>query len=279
MLRKLFILLDEMPESRELLQQSVHLLSDSKLPFVTTAYINGATDIDYSPLFDRAHLNNNQYTYSDIVDKIYHHADTVDEISALGIKFQYEQTGARPIIYLDEDMPELKFLNDARYHDMLVIGQSTMRHIVATERGRHMLKRILAKTEIPTLLLANGITRFKTIILMYDGSARSMEAIKLFCYLMGKHMLTSQLVLFTIINEQSAENESKACDFIKKYRIDFSVKRVYENEQWFELDTYLNELSEYLLVNGADRDYITEDIIYNTANSKLLNGKQSAFIF
>jgi hypothetical protein len=279
MLRKLFILLDEMPESRVLLQQSVQIVSAVRKPSVTTAYINGATEMNYMPLFDKAYLNNNQYTFADIVDKIHHHEKSSDATSALSIKFQYEQTGARPVLYLDEDMPESKFLSDARYHDLLVIGQSTMRNIVATESGHQILKRILQKTETPTLLLANDISSFKNIVLVYDGSTRSMEAIKLFCYLLGNHFMTNNIVLFTVINEQSIANESKACDFIKKYRIDFSIRRVYEHEHWFELDNYLNELNEYLLVNGACREYIIEDIIYHTDNSRLLNGKQSAFIF
>jgi hypothetical protein len=279
MLRKIFLLLDEMPESQQLLQQSVQLLSGSKQPSVTTAYLNGATHLDYSPLFDKAYLNNNQYTYADIVDKIYHHEGSVNDTAALGMKFQYEQTGARPVLYLDDEMPENKFISDARYHDQLVIGQSTMNHIVTSTRGKQILKRILLKSETPTLLLADNTKNFKNIVLVYDGSTRSMEAIKLFGYLMGTHFSSNQISLFTIINEQSASNERKAYDFIKKHRIDFSIKRVYENENWNELDEYLTDLNEFLLVNGASRDYIVEDIIYNTPNSKFLKGNRSAFIY
>jgi hypothetical protein len=87
-----------------------------------------------------------------------------------------------------------------------------------------------------------------------------------------------KIIIYTVITQKSVEGEKDICDFIKQYKLQFSIQRSYPNEYEYELAQFLLNLDDVLLVTGINKRMITEGISEFRNESLFMQGNRGVFI-
>lgn len=278
MVKNMLILMDGTRDSEKLLDLSVRLFNQSNNQYNAT-FINGIRNKHLGDLFEiPSESLNYYYSYSDILDKILHtEQENSNEFIERFIN-KCEELNIRTRVYLNEDDSEKGFASDSMFSDLLVIGKSIFTRKYSDKSSIEILESTLSKARCPILLLPNESPSFKNIVILFDGTQRSFDAIKLFVYLSADQLKKNKVMLFTIVNEHTIISEKNVCDYIKVHQPFFSVNRIYPDNYYNELLSGLSDLDEFLLVTGVSRHEIIEDVISNRENSFYLKGNRSVFM-
>jgi hypothetical protein len=126
-------------------------------------------------------------------------------------------------------------------------------------------------------LLSGEQQSFKNVVLLYDGSKKSFDAIKLFMYLMNDQIQENNMFLNVVVTADSATQERSVIDYLKNYKQYFSIQRVYPENYYKELLVLLANLDQFLLVSGVNKDEIIDDMLLHKQNSFFMNPKRSIF--
>ncbi|MBP7262470.1 MAG: hypothetical protein KBB37_14380, partial [Bacteroidia bacterium] len=189
-----------------------------------------------------------------------------------------EELNIRTRVYLDEVDSEKGFASDSMFSDLLVIGKSIFTRKQSDKSSIEVLESTLSNAKCPVLLLPNESPSFKNIVILFDGTQRSFDAIKLFVYLSADQLKKNKVTIFTIVNEHTVVSEKNVCDYLKVHQPFFSVNRIYPDKYYSDLLTGLSDLDEFLLVTGVSKQEIIEDVIFNRENSFYLKGNRSVFM-
>lgn len=274
----MLILMDGTRDSEKLLDLSVRLFNQPNNQYNAT-FINGIRNKHLEDLFEiPSESLNYYYSYSDILDKILHtEQDNSNEFIERFIN-KCEELNIRTRVYLDEVDSEKGFASDSMFSDLLVIGKSIFTRKQSDKSSIEVLESTLSNAKCPVLLLPNESPSFKNIVILFDGTQRSFDAIKLFVYLSADQLKKNKVTIFTIVNEHTVVSEKNVCDYLKVHQPFFSVNRIYPDKYYSDLLTGLSDLDEFLLVTGVSKQEIIEDVIFNRENSFYLKGNRSVFM-
>lgn len=274
----MLILMDGTRDSEKLLDLSVRLFNQPNNQYNAT-FINGIRNKHLEDLFEiPSESLNYYYSYSDILDKILHtEQDNSNEFIERFIN-KCEELNIRTRVYLDEVDSEKGFASDSMFSDLLVIGKSIFTRKQSDKSSIEVLESTLSNAKCPVLLLPNESPSFKNIVILFDGTQRSFDAIKLFVYLSADQLKKNKVTIFTIVNEHTVVSEKNVCDYLKLHQPFFSVNRIYPDKYYSDLLTGLSDLDEFLLVTGVSKQEIIEDVIFNRENSFYLKGNRSVFM-
>ena len=278
MVKNMLILMDGTRDSEKLLDLSVRLFNQPNNQNNAT-FINGIRNKHLEDLFEiPSESLNYYYSYSDILDKILHtEQDNSNEFIERFIN-KCEELNIRTRVYLDEVDSEKGFASDSMFSDLLVIGKSIFTRKQSDKSSIEVLESTLSNAKCPVLLLPNESPSFKNIVILFDGTQRSFDAIKLFVYLSADQLKKNKVTIFTIVNEHTVVSEKNVCDYLKVHQPFFSVNRIYPDKYYSDLLTGLSDLDEFLLVTGVSKQEIIEDVIFNRENSFYLIGNRSVFM-
>ncbi len=278
MVKNMLILMDGTRDSEKLLDLSVRLFNQPNNQYNAT-FINGIRNKHLEDLFEiPSESLNYYYSYSDILDKILHtEQDNSNEFIERFIN-KCEELNIRTRVYLDEVDSEKGFASDSMFSDLLVIGKSIFTRKQSDKSSIEVLESTLSNAKCPVLLLPNESPSFKNIVILFDGTQRSFDAIKLFVYLSADQLKKNKVTIFTIVNEHTVVSEKNVCDYLKVHQPFFSVNRIYPDKYYSDLLTGLSDLDEFLLVTGVSKQEIIEDVIFNRENSFYLKGNRSVFM-
>lgn len=278
MVKNMLILMDGTRDSEKLLDLSVRLFNQPNNQYNAT-FINGIRNKHLEDLFEiPSESLNYYYSYSDILDKILHtEQDNSNEFIERFIN-KCEELNIRTRVYLDEVDSEKGFASDSMFSDLLVIGKSIFTRKQSDKSSIEVLESTLSNAKCPVLLLPNESPSFKNIVILFDGTQRSFDAIKLFVYLSADQLKKNKVTIFTIVNEHTVVSEKNVCDYLKLHQPFFSVNRIYPDKYYSDLLTGLSDLDEFLLVTGVSKQEIIEDVIFNRENSFYLKGNRSVFM-
>ncbi|HLP34245.1 MAG TPA: hypothetical protein VK202_12265 [Bacteroidia bacterium] len=270
--------MDGTRDSEKLLDLSVRLFNQPNNQYNAT-FINGIRNKHLEDLFEiPSESLNYYYSYSDILDKILHtEQENSNEFIERFIN-KCEELNIRTRVYLNENDSEKGFASDSMFSDLLVIGKSIFTRKYSDKSSIEILESTLSKARCPILLLPNESPSFKNIVILFDGTQRSFDAIKLFVYLSADQLKKNKVILFTIVNEHTVVSEKNVCDYLKVHQPFFSVNRIYPDNYYNELLSGLSDLDEFLLVSGVSRQENIEDVISNRENSFYLKGNRSVFM-
>jgi len=274
----MLILMDGTQDSEKLLDLSVRLFDQSNNQYNAT-FVSGLQTIQLNILFGLSNGSiSYQYSYYDILDKILHtEKENSREFIARFIN-KCEELSIKTQVYLNEDNFEKGFASDSMFSDLLVIGKSILTRVSADRSSFDLMESMLRNARCPILLLPNESPSFKNIVILFDGSQPSFEAIKLFVYLSSEQLRKNRVMLYTIVNEKTIASEKNVCNYIKTHQPFFSVYRIYPDNYYSELVANLNELDEFLLITGVSRKEVIEDVIFNREHSFYLKGNRSVFM-
>lgn len=275
----MLILMDGTQDSEKLLDLSVRLF-DNPDNHINATFVNGLRNKNLDNLFELPeNVLSSYYSYSEILDKILHtESDNSNEFIKRFVN-KCEEYNIKTRIYLNEDSFEKGFANDSLYSDLLVIGKNILVREDNDKACCDLLETMLHNAKCPVLITPNESTQFKNIVLLFDGSEKSFEAIKLFTYLVSDQLKSNRVTLFTVVNEQTVETEKNLCDYLKLHQPFFSVYRIFPDNYYSEMLKMLADIDEFLLVTGVNRNEVIEDMIFNRKNSFFLQGNRSVFMY
>lgn len=276
---KSLILIDESSGSQELIDQYLYLLDNKTNKHITCAFVEGITHKKLTDIFDSASLLNNQYSYKDIFTRIMQapEPEANKEFAEQFIE-RCEKNGIKAKVFLEES-EDTDFVSDTRFYDLLLLHKALLNPHADQLRHKETLESILRESECPVLLLNESGEPFKNIILLFDGTERSINAIKMFAYILGDQLKKHRVILNTVINDNTIIHEKHICDYIKMYQPFFSINRIYPENYFADLYKLLNDTNEFLLVSGISRNDLIEDLIFNQSHSFFLEGNRSIFMY
>lgn len=278
MLHKLFVLMDDQPDSLHLLSSCRQLLHCNLPKSIETGFLSFVNGLDYAKSFDKSILNNNQYSYSEIVDKIYENNDVSADILSYNYLTLFEEMDAKPRLYLDSRNVLQQFNIDSAYFDLVVLGRGYILHLLNNHFYENLFKSLVDQSRSPVLIMPDHYSKFNNIVFIYDGSIDSVKAIKSFSYLLSQLFQEVNVIIYTIITQQSIESEKDICSFIKLYKSQFSIKRSYPNECETELTQFLQNMDDVLVVTGVNKRMVIEGITEFKNESLFMQGNKGVFI-
>lgn len=275
--RNMLILMDSSADAERLLDCSMKIFHNQQDHF-KGAFVEGISTGNLNDVFDSMEHLNTQYTRSEIIEKILHtDLNNSNEFIERFVN-KCEELSLRTKVFIgDEEMNE-DLVNESMFNDLFLIGKDIFRKPNVTKHSFDAIESLMRNTKCPILLLSCEQITFQNVVLIYDGSKRSFDAIKLFMYLMGDTMKNNGLILNVVVTDNSAANEKGVIDYLKNYKQHFSINRVYPENYYTELLDLLTSLNSFLLVTGVNRNDILEDMIFNKDHSFFMHGQRSVFL-
>lgn len=277
MVRNMLILMDGSADAEKLLDCSTKIFPGKEDHF-KGAFVEGIIGKNLDQVFDFPSNLNTQFTRSEIIEKILHTNlnNSTDYISRFVNKC--EELSLKTKVYItDEDVNE-ELVNESLFNDLFLIGKDLFNRPDIENQSFDALNFLLHNTKCPILLLSCEQVSFQNVVLIYDGSNRSFEAIKLFTYLMGEQLQVNKVTINIVVTEASSENEKAVIEYLKMYKQHFYVHRVYPDNYFDELRGLIRNMDSCLLVTGVNKNEILEDIIFNKSKSFFMHGQRSIFL-
>ncbi len=277
MVRNMLILMDGTEDAERLLDCSMKIFHNQQDHF-NGAFVEGISTGNLNDVFDCMEHLNSQYTRTEIIEKILHtDLNNSGEFISRFVK-KCEDLNLRAKVFIGSEETNEDLVNESLYNDLFLIGKDIFKKANINKNSFDSIESLMRNTKCPILLLSCEQISFKNIVLIYDGSKRSFDAIKLFMYLMGDQMLDNNLILNVVVTEHSSANEKGIIDYLKNYKLHFSINRVYPENYYSELLDLLVGLDSFLLVTGVNRNDILEDMIFNKDHSFFMNSQRAIFL-
>lgn len=273
----MLILMDGSAEAEKLLDCSTKIFPGKEDHF-KGAFVEGIVGKNLDSVFDFPENLNSQYTRSEIIERILHTNQENSHEFIDRFVNKCDELSLKTKVYLTDLEVNKELLNESLFNDLFLIGKDLFKRRDLDKQSLEAVEQLMRNTKCPILLLSCEQTSFQNVVLIYDGSNRSFEAIKLFTYLMGEQLQTNKVTLNIVVTDHSAENEKDVVDYLKRYKPNFYVHRVYPDNYYIELRALLMGMNSFLLVTGVNRNEILEDLIFNKEQSFFMHGQRSIFL-
>ncbi len=273
----MIILMDGSADTEKLLDCTIKIFP-GKEDYFKGAFVDGIIGKNLNQVFDCPTNLNIQFTRSEIIEKILN--TNLNNSSEYISRFvnKCEELSLKTKVYITEDYANEALVNESLFNDLFVIGKDLFNRPDIDKQSFDALYFLLSNTKCPILLLGCEQISFQNIVLIYDGSNRSFEAIKLFTYLMGEQLKVNKVSINIVVTEASSENEKAVIDYLKMYKQHFYVHKVYPDNYFEEIRGLIKNMKSSLLVTGVYKNEILEDIIFNKDASFFMHGQRSIFL-
>jgi hypothetical protein len=269
--------MDGSADAERLLDCSMKIFHNQQNHF-KGAFVEGISTGNLNDVFDSTAYLNSQYTRSEIIEKILHtDLNNSNEFISRFVN-KCDELSLRTKVFIGASEVNNDLVTESMFNDLFLIGKDIFKKPNVNKTSFDAIESLMHNTKCPILLLSCEQITFQNIVLIYDGSKRSFEAIKLFIYLMGDLMNSNNLILNIVVTNNSGLNEKSVIDYLKNYKLNFAINRVYPENYYTELLDLLSGLNSFLLVTGVNRNEILEDMIFNKAHSFFMHGQRSVFI-
>jgi len=257
----MLLLMDATEDSAKLLDNSLSIF-DKKENHFSGIFVDGISKDHLNHIFENPQSIYNEYSYKEIIEKILQSEENNSEDFIQKFVQKCDDLSLKASVYLNSHSIDHDLVNDSLYSDLMLIGKNIFAHRKNDHHYNEMIESLLRNSKCPVFLIPNEIKPLENIILLFDGSAKSFEAIKLFSYLFETQMINNKVVLFTIMNDVSMEEEKNIYNYIKTHHQFFSVMRSDPETYYNDLKDLLTQFDNFILVTGVNRNEIIEDVIF-----------------
>lgn len=275
--RNMLMLMDGTVDAERLLDYSMKIFHSQDDHF-NGAFVEGISNGNLSNVFVNRENLSSQYTRSEIIEKILR--TNVENSNEFIHRFvnKCEDLNIRTKVFVGEEKNAVDLINECMFNDLFLIGKDIFRKTNINKNSFGAIESLIHNTRCPILLLSCEQQSFKNIVLIYDGSKKSLDAIKLFTYLMGDQIESNNIFLNVVVTENSTQNEKGIIDYLKNYKLHFSINRVYPDNYYNDLLNLLTGINSFLLVTGVNRNDILEDMIFNKEHSFFMHPERALFL-
>jgi len=273
----MLILMDGTAEAERLLDCSMRLFHHKQDRF-NGAFVEGISSLNLHQIFDHPEFLNSQYTRSEIIERILHTDLNNSKEFIERFVNKCDELSLKTRVYLSGEEVNEDLVQESLYNDIFLIGKDIFNKDNINKQSFDSIEAVLRNTKCPILLLSCEQASFSNIVMLYDGSNRSFEAIKLFMYLMGDQLENNRVILNIVVTDDANSQEKSIIDYLKNYKQHFAINRVYPENYYNDLISLLKSFPSFLLVTGVNRNDIIEDMIFNKDHSFFMDGQRSIFL-
>lgn len=155
-------------------------------------------------------------------------------------------------IHNDSDnLPLASLIKESRFADLLFISGQSFFSNISKDQPNEYMQELLKKTECPVVIVPDQFQVPAKVMLMYDGEASSVYAIKQFAYLFSEMAdLPVSLIELTAHPDQKLPDEEEVAELAARHFRDLTLKEMaLENKKHFT--GWLLDDKETMLVMGA----------------------------
>jgi len=150
-----------------------------------------------------------------------------------------------------------QLLKSTLFLDILLFDPATILRIFQDVQ----LRSALYEVRCPIMIIDEDDPQMKEVFLVYSGSAESFKAIQRFCYLFRDKLELADVKLVVRMNHDSVDFEECVYDYIRGFKRNFSIQRIFE-EEWESTMTGLLMASEQpTLVSDENREVAMEQFL------------------
>jgi hypothetical protein len=268
MKQKILVLLDGTPKSlsfqHELLMNSHKWNSNFDVTFAYVSPLLENCEIVYSS----NELNNNQYTYLEIVDKAFSDNLNIDNAILFATKMMLQVNELKILMISDE-----KVLSDtAKGFDMVLFQQTCFGCKIREWAMNHLLS-----IGLPFYITTDfNINEVKESYFLFTGSDDNTKAIKQYIYLFDKSIEHQMIHLISIVNPSGMQHEKVIYDYIRSRFNKVMVQRLYIEDTPSFYKKILSKGKEHSIVTHKNH---TDFVNYFSHKSKALGDDVLANIF
>jgi hypothetical protein len=278
MSKNLLILLEDNINAESLIDQSKSIVSTAFLKNSTGAYIEGISHSGIDKLFKENNVELGLYSYAEIIENIMRDNPlNNDEIIRSIIQKCTDLNLKIDVLFNNDKLNKNTFETKSMYYDLFILGKEGISKNFHTKTGKHNIEKLLFHSKCPLLILPSKKYELKNIILLFDGTTTSFEAIKLFTYLISDQTKNATLQLIVKSTSEANKEEKFLINYIKTYRLNFSITRIDPEFYEEELFTILDQFENFLLVAGSNRKDIINDLMKNE-KSYFMKDNRSIFM-
>ncbi len=258
MSRNLVLMLDEVSGTERLIDSLGSYFNATKTNF-EAAFVDDCCSAELRSIFNPIDIQNSQFSGEEIFEKVFHANGLNSEESISRMLEKCQNISLKALVYLNEHKINNSVFSACQYKDLVVIGDA----FVATNKVEKLnfFDKLLHFTNCPVLLLAGSTDGAKDIILVFDGSLNSINAIKAFVYLMPDYLKKCKVFLNILVNEKSIEDEKEMVAYLKNYKQNFAIQHYFEISGWGNLLQQITYTSNFLMVSGIDRSSFASHVL------------------
>jgi hypothetical protein len=260
MKQKSLVLLDNTSKSlafqHELLMNCHNWASNFDITF---GYIN-LSSINSELISTSNEMNNNQYTYMEIVDKAFSNATHIDSAVLLSTKMMLQNKELKTILITDEN----SLFYTVKGFDLILL-QHTCFGCKIQEWVMQQLVNLSSPSYITTDLNINEV---KESYFLYTGSDDNTKALKQYIYLFDKSLDSQVLNLISIVNPSGMQHEKVVYDYIRSRFNKVMVQRVYieDTPKFFEQILHMGK--DYSIITHRNHN----DFVKHFTNRSITRG-------
>lgn len=153
-----------------------------------------------------------------------------------------------------ENLPLASLIKETRFADMLFISRESFFSNISSEQPNEYMQELLKKTECPVVLVPEKFEVPHKLLLLYDGEASSVYAIKQFAYLFPQFtQLPASLTEITATPDERLPDEQSVTELAARHYSDLTVNEMaLENKRQFT-NWLLQEEGTWLIMGAYGR--------------------------
>lgn len=153
-----------------------------------------------------------------------------------------------------ENLPLASLIKESRFADLLFISRDSFFSNISREQPNEYMQELLKKTECPVVLVPEKFEAPEKLLLLYDGEASSVYAIKQFAYLFPHFaQLPATLTEITAKPDDRLPDEHAVTELAARHYSDLTVHEMaLENKRQFT-NWLLQKESTWLIMGAYGR--------------------------
>jgi hypothetical protein len=277
MAQHVLILLDD-NNTEAMIEKSKVLMDNNTFNQSKGVFVDGISHRGISALFNNSAAEIKQCAYDEILLKILKDNPLNTHKLIESIVQKSKLWKLRINVFLrDEDLHISSFIRESQYADVLIVGKEIVAKIVTTDNDISNIEQLLLESRCPVLLIASQEKPIENMVLLFDGSNISFQAIKMFVHLFSEQIKKTNIQLIVKSTEEANSEEKYLIDYIKSYKLHFSISRIDQDSYAVDLFKMLSRIDNFLLIAGNNRIDIVKDLMRNK-NSYFMKEGRNVFM-
>jgi hypothetical protein len=150
-----------------------------------------------------------------------------------------------------ENLPLASLIQESRFADLILISRESFFSNINSEQPNEYMQELLKKSECPVLLVPEKFKNPDRVLLLYDGEASSVYAIKQFSYLFPElTTLPTTLMKVSKKPEEQLPNQESIAELVARHFSDLTLYDM-SMENKAQLTNWLFEEEKGWVVMGA----------------------------
>lgn len=277
MAQHVLILLDD-NNTEALIEQSKVLVDSNTFGQSKGVFVDGISHQGISALFNNSEAEIRQCAYDEILLKILkdNPLNTHKLIESVVAKSKLWKLKIN-VFLQDEAQHISSFIKESQYADVLIIGKEIISKVLTKDIDERNIEQLLLESRCPILLIASQEKPIENMVLLFDGSNISFQAIKMFVHLFSEQIKKTNIQLIVKSTEEANSEEKYLIDYIKSYKLHFSISRIDQDSYAVDLFKMLSRIDNFLLIAGNNRIDIVKDLMRNK-NSYFMKEGRNVFM-